>query len=366
MIKFLDLKKINQLYSEEIHSAVNRVIDSGWYLFGEEVKNFEINYSNYLGTDYCVSVGNGLDALRLILRAYLEIGVLHEGDEIIVPANTYIASILAVSDNKLNPVLVEPDMKTLQIDPNKIEDKITDRTKAIMIVHLYGNCSYNHFINDICIKYNLKLIEDNAQGTGCIFEKKKTGSFGDAAGHSFYPGKNLGALGDAGAVTTNDRTLAEIVRCLANYGSSKKYVFDYRGYNSRMDEINAAILNVKLKYLDRDNNHRKKIAELYFNKISHPEISLPYGKSLNNNSFHIFPIFSFRRNQLQNYLYSQGVETMIHYPFPPHFQKAYKEWNDISYPVTEEIHCKELSLPINQAMPLEDAEMIVEKINNWK
>jgi dTDP-4-amino-4,6-dideoxygalactose transaminase len=259
---------------------------------------------------------------------------------------------------------IDPDYYT--IDAAKIAAKITPKTKALLPVHLYGQPAQIDVIQKLCQRYGVFLVEDCAQAHFATYQGQYVGTFGIAGTFSFYPGKNLGALGDAGAVTTNDRTLAEIVRCLANYGSSKKYVLDYRGYNSRMDEINAAILNVKLKYLDRDNNHRKKIAELYFNKISHPEISLPYGKSLNNNSFHIFPIFSFRRNQLQNYLYSQGVETMIHYPFPPHFQKAYKEWNDISYPVTEEIHCKELSLPINQAMPLEDAEMIVEKINNWK
>jgi dTDP-4-amino-4,6-dideoxygalactose transaminase len=275
MIKFLDLQKITEKYSDEIHEAVNRVVDSGWYLQGKENAKFEKHFADYIGTKHCVGVGNGLDALVWIFRAYIELGVMKPGDEVIVPANTYIASILAITENGLKAVLVEPDMKTLEIDDNKIEEVITEKTKAILIVHLYGRCAYTDKIGALCTKYNLKLVEDNAQAHGCMFNRRRTGSLGDAAGHSFYPGKNLGAFGDAGAVTTNDEILANTVRALANYGSQKKYVFKYKGRNSRLDEIQAAVLDVKLRHLDEDNDHRKQIAKCYYEHINNKYVSLP-------------------------------------------------------------------------------------------
>jgi len=365
MIKFLDLQKVTNKYSAEIHEAVSRVIDSGWYLLGVENQEFERNYASYIGTDYCIGVANGLDALRLILRAYIESGVMNEGDEIIVPANTYIASILAITDNKLVPVLVEPDIETYQIDDSKIESVITTRTKGIMIVHLYGQCAYTDKIADICKRYDLKLIEDNAQAHGCKFNGKTTGSLGDAAGHSFYPGKNLGALGDAGAVTTDDEKLAEAVRSLANYGSAQKYRFDYQGLNSRLDEIQAAVLNVKLKYLDADITRRKEVARYYVEHIKHPDIILPEVNDWNAHVFHLFTIRTSRRDELQQYLTDSGVQTLIHYPVAPHKQKAYKDWNNLSLPVTEKIHAEELSLPISPMITNEEVKMVVESVNSF-
>jgi dTDP-4-amino-4,6-dideoxygalactose transaminase len=303
--------------------------------------------------------------LRLILRAYIESGVMAEGDEIIVPANTYIASILAITDNKLTPVLVEPDIETYQIDDSKIESVITTRTKGIMIVHLYGQCAYTDKIADICKRYDLKLIEDNAQAHGCKFNGKTTGSLGDAAGHSFYPGKNLGALGDAGAVTTNDEKLAEAIRSLANYGSAQKYRFDYQGLNSRLDEIQAAVLNVKLKYLDADITRRKEVAKYYIEHIKHPDIILPSVNDWDAHVFHLFTIRTSRRDELQQYLTDNGVQTLIHYPVPPHKQKAYKGWNNMSLPVTEKIHAEELSLPISQVITDDEVRIVVESVNSF-
>jgi dTDP-4-amino-4,6-dideoxygalactose transaminase len=320
-IPFLSLKDITNKYSDEIYEVVRRVIDSGWYLQGKENATFEDNYSRYIGTKYTIGVANGLDALILILRAYIELGFMQLGDEVIVPANTYIASILAITENHLVPVLVEPDINTYQIDDTKIEAAITPRTKAIMIVHLYGYCAYTDKISQICKQYNLKLIEDNAQAHGCLYHGKKTGSLGDAAGHSFYPGKNLGALGDGGAVTTNDREVADTVRSLANYGSSKKYVFQYQGRNSRLDEIQAAMLNVKLKYLDEDNQARKAVAKKYIEGITNTKIVLPKVNDWDANVFHIFPIRTERRDDLQKYLADNGIQTIIHYPIPPHKQE---------------------------------------------
>lgn len=366
MIKFLDLQKITQKYSTEIHEAVSRVIDSGWYLQGNENKEFEKNYANYIGTNYCIGVANGLDALRLILRAYMEIGIMEEGDEIIVPANTYIATILAITDNKLIPILVEPDMETYQIDETKIEVAITPRTKGIMIVHLYGQCAYTEKIGEICKKRNLKLIEDNAQAHGCKFKGKTTGSLGDAAGHSFYPGKNLGAFGDAGAVTTNDEKLSAVVRSLANYGSSRKYVFDYQGLNSRLDEIQAAVLNVKLKYLDADTRRRREVAKYYIENITHPDITLPIVEDWDSHVFHLFAIRTTRRDELQQYLSDEGVQTMIHYPIPPHKQMCYLAMNQNSFPITEKIHEEELSLPMSPVIEPKEVELIVEIINNFR
>jgi len=371
MIKFLDLQKINTKYTEEINLAISRVIDSGWYLLGNEVKTFENNYANYIGSKHCIGVANGLDALRLILKAYIEMGVMHEGDEVIVPANTYIASILAITDNRLVPVLVEPDINSYQINDDLIEAVITKRTKAIMIVHLYGQCAYTKKIGDISKKYDLKLIEDNAQAHGCYYsepgtinkEQRRTGSLGDAAGHSFYPGKNLGAFGDAGAVTTNDQKLEEIVRALANYGSVKKYVCEYQGLNSRLDEIQAAILNIKLSHLEEDNFLRRKIAKYYIENINHPDIILPIVKDWDAHVFHIFTIRTSRRDELQKYLLDNGVQTLIHYPIPPHKQACYAGWNSLSFPITELIHAQELSLPISQVMTDKEAEIVVHCIN---
>ena len=361
MIAYLPLREINALYDAEIRKAVSRVLDSGWYLRGEATRQFEQAYANYIGTRECIGCGNGLDALMLICRAYMEMGVMHEGDEVIVPANTYIASILAITECGLKPVLVEPSCETLQIDDSLIEQAITERTRAIMIVHLYGCCAYTDKIGDICRQYHLKLIEDNAQAHGCTFEGRKTGSLGDAAGHSFYPGKNLGALGDAGAVTTNDDELAAVIRALGNYGSHQKYVHDYKGRNSRIDELQAAMLLAKLPYLDAANQRRKEIASLYINKVENPQIRIP--QSDRDCVWHIFPIFCEHRDQLQQYLAKNGVETQIHYPIPPHKQRCYKEWSHLSLPITEQIHAQELSIPCHQAMTPADATVIVNLLN---
>lgn len=361
MIAYLPLHKINDLHNEELRAAVNRVLDSGWYLNADATRQFETHYAEYIGTRHCVGCGNGLDALKLILLAYMEMGVMQEGDEVIVPANTYIASILAITACGLTPVLVEPDINTLQIDDARIERAITSRTKAVMIVHLYGRCAYTQKIADICKKFNLKLIEDNAQAHGCTFEGQKTGSLGDAAAHSFYPGKNLGALGDAGAITTNDEELASLARALGNYGSSKKYVHDYKGCNSRIDEIQAAVLDVKLLYLDDENNRRKEIASLYINKVQNPLIHLPLSER--DSVWHIFPVFCERWGELQQYLRENGVETQIHYPIPPHKQQCFKEWNQQSFPITEQIHSQELSIPCHQAMTKEEVDMIIDLLN---
>lgn len=365
MIKFLDIQKINQQHSEEIHNAVSRVIDSGWYLLGEENYEFEKNFSEYIGVKHCINVANGLDALRIILKAYIELGHMQEGDEIIVPANTFIASILAITDNRLTPILIEPSIITYQIDDKKIEDAITSKTKAIMIVHLYGQCSYTEKIKVLCKKYDLKLIEDNAQAVGCNFDTYKTGALGDAAGHSFYPGKNLGALGDAGAVTTNDNQLAETVRILANYGSKIKYEFNCQGLNSRMDEIQAAILNVKLKYLDNDNETRRSRAKYYIDNIHNSNIILPQVNDWNAHVFHLFVVRTNKRDEVINNLSSKDIQALIHYPIPPHKQKAYSGWNNSKYPISEKIHNEIISLPISQVITEEEMNIVVDTINSF-
>jgi dTDP-4-amino-4,6-dideoxygalactose transaminase len=362
MIQFLDLKKVNNSFEPDLTNAIKRVIDSGWYLLGNEVKSFEQEYSRFIGVKHCIGVANGLDALRLIFKAYLELGIMKEGDEIIVPANTYIASILAISDNRLVPVLVEPDIATYNIDPYKIEEKITDRTKAIMIVHLYGQNAMHHEILNLTKKYKLKLIEDNAQAQGCRYGEKCTGSIGDAAGNSFYPGKNLGALGDAGAVTTDDDELAEIIRTLANYGSKVKYQNLYKGLNSRLDEIQAAVLRVKLPRLVADNNHRREIAQQYIKNIKNQNIILPSNSGLEH-VWHLFVIRIQDREKLQHYLNDSGIQTLIHYPIPPHKQSAYKEWSDLVFPVTEKIHKEVLSLPISPVMNDEEVSLIIDILN---
>ena len=389
MIKFLDLKAVTLLHADEIHEAVARVVDSGWYLQGSENAAFEEHYAQYIGTKYCVGVANGLDALIWIYRAYIEMGFMKPGDEVIVPANTYIASILALTENGLKPVLVEPDLTTLEMDDSLIEQAITSRTRSILIVHLYGRCAYTERIGSLCRQYNLKLVEDNAQAHGCYalpntpvgsLEKqtsssgarradvpisRRTGSLGDAAGHSFYPGKNLGALGDAGAVTTDDKELADTIRALANYGSQRKYVFKYRGRNSRLDELQAAVLDVKLKHLDEDNAHRQQIAAYYYDNISHPLITLPRCLPDASNVYHIFPILCSERDRLQAFLADQGIQTLIHYPIPPHKQECYRQWNAMSLPVTERIHRQELSIPISPVLSLDEAKCVAESINQF-
>ena len=366
MIKFLDLQKVTQLHGTEISEAVQRVVNSGWYLLGAEVKHFEDDYAEYIGTPHCVGVANGLDALIWIYRAYIELGVMQPGDEVIVPANTYIASILALTENGLVPVLVEPRLDTLELDDRLIESHITPRTRSILLVHLYGRCAYTEEIGRLCKKYNLKLVEDNAQAHGCRYaDGRRTGSLGDAAGHSFYPGKNLGALGDGGAVTCYDKTLADTIRALANYGSQQKYVFKYTGRNSRLDEIQAAVLGVKLKYLDEDNEHRKAIAKIYNEGIKNPRITLPTKMADAQNVYHIYPVLCEQRDSLQTYLEQHGVQTIIHYPIPPHKQECYKQWNLLSLSVTEQIHQQELSLPMSPVLTQEEAQEVVKIINAY-
>ena len=366
MISFLDLQRVTALHSQEIHEAVAQVIDSGWYLQGEANRQFEQHYADYIGTQHCVGVANGLDALTLIYRAYIEMGVMKPGDEVIVPANTYIASILAITENGLNPVLVEPREETLELDDSLIEAAITSRTRSVMVVHLYGRCAYTEKIGELCRQHGLKLVEDNAQAHGCVYKRgTRTGSLGDAAGHSFYPGKNLGALGDGGAVTTNDTALADCVRALANYGSQQKYVFRYRGRNSRLDELQAAILDMKLRHLDDDNRRRQQIASYYYDHIQHPLVRLPQRLDDSQNVYHIFPVLCTERDRLQQHLREQGVETLIHYPIPPHRQQCYSDWSTLQLPVTERIHNQELSLPMSPAMTDEEAQKVVEAINSF-
>lgn len=371
MIKFLDLKEINNSFEPLITSAISRVLNSGWYLLGEESRAFEEEYGRFIGTSNCIGVANGFDALRIIFKAYLETGALKEGDEVILPANTYIASVLAVSDNKLIPVLVEPDINTYNIDPFKIEEKISKRTRAIMIVHLYGQNAMHPEIERLAAKYDLKLIEDNAQAQGCFCASGRTGSIrGSAAGHSFYPGKNLGALGDAGAITTDNDELADVMRTIANYGSKVKYQNLYKGLNSRLDEIQAAILRVKLTRLDADNQQRRRIAGYYLNSIINKKIVLPTVNqpvdSYVSHVWHLFVIRTENRDHLQKYLFDNGVQTIIHYPVPPHKQPAYKELRNLHLPITEKIHNEVLSLPISQLMNTEEARQVCDLINSYE
>jgi dTDP-4-amino-4,6-dideoxygalactose transaminase len=403
MIKFLDVKAINDSFEPELSQSVKRVLDSGWYLLGNEVKAFEQEYGSYIGTKHCISVANGLDALRLILKAYIEMGEMNEGDEIIVPANTFIASILAITDNRLVPVLVEPDINNYNLDPFLIEEKITERTKGIMLVHLYGLNAMHPEIDRLVSKYNLKLIEDNAQAVGAfntgnpqlatpksnlaIHNPKRTGSLGHAAGHSFYPGKNLGCLGDGGAVTTNNDELASVIRALANYGSNKKYENDFQGLNSRLDEIQAAILRTKLPRLDADNQRRNQIAQYYLDHLISPTIILPtrnleletwnteHGTrnvepaTPNPHLPHVWHLFVIRlpyRDLLQQYLTKNGIQTLIHYPIPPHKQLAYKDLNILPFPVSEQIHKEVLSLPMSPLMTEFEVNEVVKAINNFK
>lgn len=373
-IPFLSLKGVTELHGAEINEAVSRVVNNGWYLQGKENEQFEEHYSKYIGCKYTIGCANGLDALIWIFRAYIEMGVMKPGDEVIVPANTYIATILAITENNLIPVLVEPKVNTLEIDDSLIEAHITPKTKAIAAVHLYGRIAITPKLLELCEKYNLKLVEDNAQAHGCVYAptSQRTGSIGDAAGHSFYPGKNLGALGDGGAVTTNDPELAEAVRALANYGSQKKYVFKYTGRNSRLDEIQAAVLDIKLKYLDKDNQHRKGVAAYYIEHLNNKYVTLPDILPMEQNAFHIFPILvgEGKRDAFHDYLEQNGVGTVIHYPIPPHKQECYAKegWNkpQLSLPITEKIANEELSLPIGPSISFEDVAEVVRLINDFK
>lgn len=371
MIQFLDLKKINLQYKDELSKSFEDTLNSGWFILGEKEKNFEKEFAGYCGVKHCVGVANGLDALILILEGYKQSGFMKEGDEVIVPSNTYIASILAVSKAGLTPVLVEPDINTYLLDENLIEQKITSKTKAILPVHLYGRLCNMEEINSIAKRHKLKVIEDCAQSHGASSNGVKCGNLGDAAGFSFYPGKNLGALGDAGAVTTNDDELAQTIIALRNYGSQKKYENLYQGINSRLDEIQAGFLSVKLKNLDLDNQIRRKIASYYTNNINNDLITLPYSKQANITDLpsHVWHVFAVRvkdRKYFQNYLLDSGIQTVIHYPIPPHKQQAYSGWNNKSYPVSEKIHSQIISLPISPVMNDEDVQTVCKVVNSYK
>ncbi len=413
MIKFLDIQKITASYEPELSAAADRVIKRGWFLLGEETAAFESEYASYLGARHSIGVANGLDALRLIFKAWIEMGVMKEGDEVIVPANTYIASLLAITDNRLKPVLVEPDILTYNLDHHLIEQHITPRTRAIMVVHLYGKICWSEQLEQMAAKHKLKIVEDNAQAAGAVWsggvregvkggsrsaaganagnggdaaagakiagtpdsaenQVRKSGALGDAAGHSFYPGKNIGALGDGGAVTTNDDELARVVRAVANYGSVKKYVNDYQGLNSRLDEIQSAMLRVKLPRLDSDNQQRRNIALYYHQHITTPGLILPEAEAVDritgdlSHVFHLFVVRHPARDRLQQHLADHGVQTLIHYPIPPHRQQAYRNMNAMSFPLTEQIHREVLSLPISQVMEQEEVEKVVEVINRFR
>lgn len=361
MIKFLDLYKINERYRKEIDAKIKDILDSGWYLLGEQCKQFEDNFAKFCGTKYCVGCANGLDALKLIIKGYGFSG----SDEIIVPANTYIASILAISENNCIPVLVEPDINTYNINPELIEEKITSRTKAIMVVHLYGQVVKMDKIWKLAKKYNLKIIEDSAQAHGSMYQGKYAGNLGDASGFSFYPGKNLGCMGDGGCITTNDSELARKVRAIANYGSDYKYHHIYKGINSRLDEIQAAILDVKLKYLNEDNQKRRNIAKYFRENIKNSEIILPLMYDENAHVWHVFVVRTSNRNKLKKYLENNDIQTNIHYPIPPHKQECYKEWNNLSYPVSEKIHREILSIPISPVLTDDEVKKIVEVLNEY-
>lgn len=372
MIKFLDLQKINAVYQETFQEKLKLVLDKGWFILGDAVQSFESNFANYCGTKYCIGVGNGLDALVLIFKGYIQLGKLQKGDEVIVPANTYIASILAILQADLIPVLVEPKLETYNINPDLIEAKITSKTKAILAVHLYGQLAEMEKINAIAKEHNVLVIEDAAQAHGALSVipsavegQLKAGNLSDAAAFSFYPGKNLGALGDAGAITTNDESLANVIYSLRNYGSEKKYHNEFIGTNSRLDELQAAFLNVKLPYLDSDNEKRKAIAKRYLSEIKNDKIILPTWDLSDNHVFHLLVIRTNNREQFQNYLSENGIETMIHYPIPPHKQKAFATWNSLSFPITEQIHNEVLSLPISPIMTTEEVDFVIETINNY-
>jgi dTDP-4-amino-4,6-dideoxygalactose transaminase len=363
MIPFLDLREVNSPYQNEISAVMEQVLEKGWYILGEQVSSFEKEFAEYCGTKHCISVANGLDALNLIIKGY----GFGEGDEIIVPANTFIATLLALSENNVTPILVEPCPVSFNLDPQQIEDKITSNTRAIIVVHLYGQVTNMDHIYILAEKYGLKIIEDSAQAHGANYINKKAGNLGDASAFSFYPGKNLGALGDGGAITTNDDNLAEVLFSLRNYGSHKKYHCIYKGINSRLDEIQAAILRIKLKYLDRDNSIRRNISLYYRNQINNPEIMVPKVESSLEEShvWHLFVIRSKKRNHLQDYLRSKGIQTVIHYPIPPHKQEAYKEYNHLSLPITESMHEEVLSLPMSPVLKDDHVALVVKTLNDY-
>lgn len=364
MIPFLDLKQINIRHEAEITKSIHDFLNSGWYILGKQVEDFEQQFADYCGTKYCIGVANGLDALSLIIRAY----GIGEGDEIIVPSNTYIATILGISANGATPVLVEPNLLSFNIDPKAIEEKITPRTKAIMVVHLYGQACDMNPINELAKKYDLRVFEDCAQAHGAIYDEKRVGNLGDAAAFSFYPGKNLGALGDGGAITLNDEEIYMKLKAIRNYGSHRKYENLYKGVNSRLDELHAAVLKVKLKYLDEDNQARRNIAKYYSQNIINPLITLPLVEQEDDVShvWHLYVIRTDDREGLQTYLTSHGIQALIHYPIPPHKQQAYKEWNEEGFPISEKIHNEVLSLPISPVMTLEDAAKVAEALNEYK
>lgn len=365
MIPFLDLKKINQQYQQDLKEACSRVIDSGWYLLGKEIQQFEKQFADYCGAQHAIGVANGLDALILVLQAWKEQGKLTAGDEIIVPANTYIASILAITENDLTPVLVEPNLATYNLDIHGIKKAITPKTKAILAVHLYGQLAPMEEIVPFAKEHNLLILEDSAQAHGAQINGRRAGSFGDASGFSFYPGKNLGALGDAAAVTTNDDELANTLRALRNYGSQEKYKNIYQGSNSRLDEIQAAMLSVKLNYLDKEIKQRQNVAQKYLTQINNPAVTLPTVQTASSHVWHLFVIRSAHRDSLKEYLHTQGIETLIHYPIPPHKQQCYQDWNHLSLPITEQIHREVLSLPMSPVLAEQDIQMIIEKVNEF-
>lgn len=384
-IPYLDLKRITEMHLDELTQAVNDVVRSGWYLQGEATRRFETNYAKYIGTRHCVGVANGLDSLTLTLRALIKLGRINPGDEIIVPANTFLATVLAVTENGLKPILVDVDEKMLCMTPEGIQPYLTDKTRAIMLVHIYGRCSCNEALLSFCRNNQLMIIEDNAQAHGCLYisskddlngkddsngwadsNGRKTGSIGLAGCHSFYPGKNLGAMGDGGAVTTDDDALADMIRTLANYGFSRKYVAQHQGRNSRLDEIQAAVLDTKLRFLDQDNNMRKHIARTYYNNMDNPLITLPQLLAKESNVYHIFPVFTPHRDKLQAWLTSIGIHTIIHYPIPPHLQECYPQFNHLHFPNAEKLANQELSLPLNPAMDAEEIICVIDGINNFK
>lgn len=364
-IPYLDLKTMTALHAEEIQTAVARVVSSGRYLQGECVRKFEQHYAAYIGTKHCVGVANGLDALTLTLRSYMEMGRIRPGAEALVPANTFLATVLAITDNGLKPVFIDVDKDTLEMNSEQVAAAINEKTAALMLVHLYGRNTYSEGIARLCRQAGLLLLEDNAQAHGCRCGNKKTGALGDAACHSFYPGKNLGALGDGGAVTTDDALLAETLSMLANYGFEQKYVAKYQGRNSRLDEVQAAVLDVKLQYLDQDNLKRQTLARIYEEGISHPQIRLPKPTAEHENVYHIFPVFTTRRDELQAYLLTHGIQTLIHYPIPPHRQTCYQQWNALSFPITEQLALEELSLPLNPTMSEDDIKHVIAIINQF-
>jgi dTDP-4-amino-4,6-dideoxygalactose transaminase len=365
-VNYLDLKQLNDSFEPKLTKAVQRVLNAGWYLLGSEKEAFENEFAAYCGVKHCIGVANGLDALALVLNAWKELEFLTEGDEVIVPANTYIATILSITRNGLKPILAEPDSKTFNLNGTGIEALISERTKVILPVHLYGQCAEMKTINAISLKYNLKVLEDAAQGHGSVYQGKRTGNLGDAAGFSFYPAKNLGCLGDGGCVTTNDTDLADCIRILANYGSREKYINQYKGINSRLDELQAAVLRVKLERLDADNDSRRAIARQYLADIQHDNIKMPEIEDFNATNFHVFPVMCDQRDALQAYLVSKNIQTLIHYPIPPHKQNAFREWNQKSYPITEKIHAQELSLPISPLMSKSEILHVCQSINAFK